>query len=58
MTTSEEHSRSIATLRILDAAINRAGEGLRVVEDFARLALNDRHLSQLTKRLRHALTQA
>lgn len=58
MTNPEDHSRSVSTLRILDAAINRAGEGLRVVEDFARLALNDPHLSQLTKQLRHSLTQA
>lgn len=58
MTNPDDQSRSISTLRILDAAINRAGEGLRVVEDFARLALNDPHLSQLTKQLRHSLTQA
>jgi thiamine-phosphate pyrophosphorylase len=58
MTNSDDDSRSIATLRILDAAINRAGEGLRVVEDFARLSLNDSHLSQLSKQLRHGLTQA
>lgn len=44
--------------RILDAAINRASEGLRVVEDFARMTLADSHLSLLTKQLRHGLTQA
>lgn len=44
--------------RILDAAINRASEGLRVVEDFARMTLADAHLSLLTKQLRHGLTQA
>ena len=32
----------IGTLRIIDAAANRAGEGLRVVEDFVRFALDDR----------------
>lgn len=47
-----------ALLRILDANGNRATEGLRVVEDFARFALNDRHLSDLSKQLRHELTAA
>ena len=28
--------------RILDAAANRAGEGLRVIEDYLRFALDDR----------------
>lgn len=43
--------------RILDAAANRAGEGLRVVEDFARFILNDAHLSRLLKECRHELSQ-
>jgi len=47
-----------ATLRILDAAMNRAAEGLRVVEDFARMVLDDTHLSRLAKELRHDLTTA
>ena len=42
--------------RILDAAANRAAEGLRVVEEFARFALNDGHLSRLLKECRHELT--
>ena len=45
----------IGILRILDAAANRAGEGLRVVEDYLRFALDDRHLTQLCKQLRHDL---
>lgn len=44
-----------ATLRIIDAAANRAGEGLRVVEDYLRFALDDRHLTSLAKQLRHDL---
>lgn len=44
------------TLRILDAAANRAGEGLRVVEEYVRFGLNDAHLSQLLKECRHDLT--
>lgn len=46
------------TWRILDAALNRAKEGLRVVEDHARMVLNDRHLTELLKQLRHDLTAA
>jgi len=48
---------SIATLRILDANINRASEGLRVVEDYLRLGLNDRYLTELSKNLRHDLSR-
>lgn len=47
-----------AALRILDASLNRAAEGLRVVEDYARFALDDRHLTELTKQLRHDLATA
>jgi thiamine-phosphate pyrophosphorylase len=45
----------IPILRILDAAANRAGEGLRVVEDYLRFALDDRHLTEICKQLRHDL---
>lgn len=45
------------TLRTLDAAANRAREGLRVVEDFVRFSLDDAHLSRLLKELRHELTE-
>ena len=44
-----------STLRILDAALNRAGEGLRVVEDFVRFVLDDPFLTSQTKALRHEL---
>jgi thiamine-phosphate pyrophosphorylase len=47
-----------ALLRILDAAANRAAEGLRVVEDYLRLALDDRHLTSLAKQLRHELAES
>jgi thiamine-phosphate pyrophosphorylase len=46
---------SAATLRILDAEANRAAEGLRVVEDYVRFVLDDRHLTGLAKQLRHDL---
>lgn len=47
-----------ATWRVLDAAANRAREGLRVVEDYARFVLNDRHLMTCLKELRHRLAAA
>lgn len=49
---------SLEVWRILDAAANRAGEGLRVVEEYARFALNDGHLSRLLKECRHDLSAA
>lgn len=47
-----------AAMRIIDAAANRTGEGLRVVEEFVRFALNDAHLSKLMKECRHDFAQA
>jgi thiamine-phosphate pyrophosphorylase len=44
-------------LRILDAAANRAAEGLRVVEDYCRFALDDAFLTRLVKELRHDLAE-
>ncbi len=46
------------TLRIIDASINRATEGLRVVEDYVRFALDDAHLTHLIKSVRHDLADA
>jgi len=51
-------SSKIAILRIVDAAHNRASEGFRVVEDFARLHREDANLARHLKQLRHELTQA
>ncbi len=45
-------------LRIIDAALNRAGEGLRVVEDYVRFVLDDPFLTRQIKTLRHELGQA
>ncbi len=47
-----------AVWRIIDAAANRAGEGLRVIEDYARFALDDRFLTAQCKSLRHDLAAA
>jgi thiamine-phosphate pyrophosphorylase len=49
---------AVDTLRILDAAANRAREGLRVVEDYVRFTLEDRHLTSLLKNWRHHLAEA
>lgn len=41
--------------RILDANINRASEGLRVLEDMARFYYNNRAFSKRLKELRHSI---
>jgi thiamine-phosphate pyrophosphorylase len=51
-------TEQIAALRALDAAANRAMEGLRVAEDYVRFSLDDRHLTEQLKRLRHDLAAA
>lgn len=43
--------------RILDANINRAKEGLRVCEEFARFILNDYRLTANLKNIRHRLKE-
>jgi thiamine-phosphate pyrophosphorylase len=45
----------IHSLRVIDAAGNRAREGLRVVEDYLRFVLDDRFLTGQLKDLRHEL---
>jgi len=47
-----------AILRLLDANANRAREGLRVIEDYARFILDDAALSGKLKDLRHEVTDA
>ncbi len=50
--------KSRATYRILDASANRAFEGIRTLEDYARFALNNANLSESLKLLRHGLASA
>jgi len=45
------------TLRIIDANLNRIGEGLRLLEDIARLLLDDAALTQQLKTMRHHLVK-
>ena len=54
MTSVESHSM----LRIIDANLNRLSEGLRVLEDLARLQLNDPTLTQQLKTMRHNLLRS
>ena len=42
-------------LRLIDANLDRAAEGLRVLEDIARFLLNDQQLTTQAKNLRHGL---
>ena len=44
-------------LRLIDANIDRLGEGLRVLEDVARFLLNDAALCRRLKNLRHKLVR-
>ena len=44
-------------LRIIDANLNRSGEGLRFLEDIARFLLNDVTLSQQLRAIRHDLAR-
>lgn len=50
--------RTVDIGRILDASANRAREGLRVVEDYARFVLDDPGLTRRLKEVRHRLAQA
>lgn len=47
----------IAIARMMDANANRAREALRVLEDYARFALNDQPLAHDLKNMRHTLAQ-
>ena len=53
MTLPEAMSRQ--RLRIIDANLNRAGEGLHLLEDLARLILDDANLTQQLKTIRHEI---
>ena len=53
---SDRSNQTLASLaRILDACLNRAREGIRVLEDYARFILNNSELVQNLKDLRHRL---
>jgi thiamine-phosphate pyrophosphorylase len=56
VTSPQSKSRQI--LRIVDANFNRIGEGLRLLEEIARLMLDDSSLTQQLKTLRHDLIRS
>ncbi|MFC2041207.1 thiamine-phosphate pyrophosphorylase [Chloroflexota bacterium] len=56
MALSESISRQ--TLRIIDANLNRVGEGLRFLEEIARLLLDDAALTKQLKTMRHKLIES
>ena len=51
-------AESRSMLRIIDANLNRLSEGLRVLEDLARLQLNDPTLTRQLKTMRHNLLRS
>jgi len=51
-------SEATPILRIIDANLNRLSEGLRFLEDLARLQLNDANLTQQLKTMRHELLRS
>lgn len=54
----DPNSVRIGLLRALDACENRAREAVRVIEDYVRFVLDDRHLTERCKTLRHAIAVA
>jgi len=48
----------VSTWRIIDANLNRASEGLRVLDDIARFVLNDAELSRGLRTIRHDIMAA
>ncbi|HUU07970.1 MAG TPA: thiamine phosphate synthase [Dehalococcoidales bacterium] len=50
-------SPELNTLRIIDANLNRIGEGLRLLEELARMILNDVNLTQQLKTMRHQILE-
>jgi len=54
---SSEEAMSRRTLRIIDASLNRIGEGLRFLEEISRLMLNDASLTSELKDMRHEMVR-
>jgi thiamine-phosphate pyrophosphorylase len=56
--TDRNESTAVSVWRILDANLNRAREGLRVLEDFARFLADSHDVSLKLKSMRHDLVAA
>jgi len=57
MKDSDSKAASDPVFRIMDASLNRAGEGIRVLEDIARMVLNDSMLTGELKNMRHTIEE-
>jgi len=57
LVTMASEAMSRARLRVIDANLNRAGEGLHLLEDVARLMLDDAELTQQLKTMRHEIVR-
>ncbi|MEO8270269.1 MAG: thiamine phosphate synthase, partial [Aureliella sp.] len=57
MKKNQDNDRQTA-MRVVDANANRAGEGLRTLEDFARLVREDASATVWIKQLRHGLAES
>jgi thiamine-phosphate pyrophosphorylase len=53
-----ERGQEQALLRLMDAAANRAREGIRAIEDYCRFIRDDRDLTERLKAFRHDLSAA
>ena len=49
--------RSNGVLRIIDANLNRALEGLRIIEEIVRFILQDKRLTGYLKAIRHQIKE-
>jgi len=57
MKDSDSKATGDPVFRIMDASLNRAGEGIRVLEDIARMVLNDSELTVELKNMRHNIEE-
>ena len=56
-TDATDYHRQIAA-RVIDAAANRLREGIRTIEDYVRFVMDDKSLTDLTKKCRHRFADA
>ena len=56
--TNQDSTYSAGIERLIDANLNRLGEGIRVIEDINRYIHNNTTLTPRLKTLRHKLQQA
>lgn len=57
MNNHSNHPQSLSILRILDANLDRAREGLRIIEEWCRFGLENRDLAEKCKQMRQEIAQ-